>query len=228
MATPSLSGSDIYRRLARRYSEVRSFQQVGRLERTSADGKRRWLRFTIVFVRPSLMAFDYDDSFEARATLRANGTHTVAWFSASGDHDSYTSIDDALETMAGVSQGTSWLVPGLLLGRPTSWFSAGFADSVRFIARQRCDDAQCYVLTEDDGSGREFEIWVDERSYLLRRTVERDSKCPPVSDAKAGKARQGSNEETTTYELPQIDGTIEVKRFDPDGEPGDAGAALPK
>jgi hypothetical protein len=206
--------------------------------------------FRTAFVRSSNSFFyEYREFWRghrkpsAHGIVCANADGVKKWWSIRPRGYEGITLSKALSGFTGVSGGTAYAVPSLLLrdlgGRPT----LPTASSARLTGEAEQDGHACYVLEGD----RRGSVWIDQASMMLRRRDDhivfdaaahalslqrmreyRDS-LPPEESRDAidirikdleGNAAPGFATETTTTWRPEIDIVIDPSVFQfrpPDG-----------
>ncbi|MCE9526753.1 MAG: DUF2092 domain-containing protein [Planctomycetales bacterium] len=218
LATGEPSAKQIIERMAKVYSECKSYRDSGvvkmSLERegrkTTAEGS-----FTTAFVRPDRFLFDYQEQ------RRTRNFHFIVWSQGkevkkydntekgvqASDH-----LDNAINDVRGLSRWSAHTVPALLLPDKVSGLVLTDLTDLKRTEDGKVGMAECFRI--EGKLGKDLPIatyrvlpmtlWIDKNSYLLRR-VNRPER-----------AEGWTSEETTTYD-PVIDGKVEAAmlKFEP-------------
>ncbi|MBS2018035.1 MAG: hypothetical protein JST00_34500 [Deltaproteobacteria bacterium] len=215
-------------RSARLYSDVGSVTVRMFEESMSPIGSTRAI-FETNFDRASAsFLFEYmttvGDATQV-AIWRQNGGPTRAWSSTNEHVREEPTLASALQSFAGMSNGTSRLVPSILGGLGSEFRGL----PLRFDGEELVADERCFRLSAS-GSHAVI-IWISERDYTIRKLFDRVHLQATPEDIRFAKklAPPGFSEEalrelaqrrsspfvveTTTEYLPVIDRPIRPSRF---------------
>lgn len=205
----ALAGSEILAQMERVYATCGSYRDSGvvRIVYVEETGERVEERpFKTAFVRPDSFRFEFTQSFMGRTTRyivwqRASEIRT--WWDVNASAETPPSLDMGLAGATGVSGGSAHTVPVLLLPGVVTGRSTKDMTVVTRLSDVDCGSSVCSRV-EGVYAGRKRTLWIDLKSYLLRR-VEFSTAFPKFH-----------TQETTTYE-PAVDETIpmEVLEFNP-------------
>jgi hypothetical protein len=151
-----------------RYAKARSYSDEGTCESTYFDEQdeeahRSFTRFRTEYVRPDrlhLKIMPEDPNQNIEVWSRKDTTRSLSWHRTR----THPSLDDALGTLAGVSESLSVLVPSLLTGQSTP------AATYELRGRKPCGKSTCFYLV---GSLRDEKIalYIDASTFALRKRV---------------------------------------------------------
>lgn len=224
-AEPTLSGPEIYERMLVTYERAQSYEDTGEVQVRFI--KRFWpdrttvLPFTTAFVRPDAFRYEFKRPSggigeEDRYLIWKNGDEVKSWWSIQPGIRVHQPFELAIATATGVSQGSAARVAALLLPDLQWGRRMRLLDDIRLSGRAELEGTSCYHLQAIGPDGRSVELWVDARTFLLRRLFE-------------ARQLEGFRTETTTiYHAPRVNDPVaaEKLRFDPGTSRGQTQASL--
>jgi len=234
-ADDSLSAEAILERVTQTYASCKTYQDEGSVRTVFLrDGRKRTqLRpFSTAFVRASQFRYEFRSTFNGiewdRYLIARDGAATQVWWDVQPGVTTADSLASALAGATGVSGGSAWTIPALVM--PDEMGSSSLA---HLVDLQRLQDAQldgidCFRIQgakrldtavqeehrqavlkqtgQDMGIVRNspYVYWIDRSSFLLRRL-----------DA-ASEFSNFSTESTTVYKA-LLDAPVAANqlRFDP-------------
>jgi outer membrane lipoprotein-sorting protein len=192
--TDSLNAEQIVELAAQVYAQCDSYRDSGVAATTYTSDDRQWTAekpFTTVFVRPSRIRFEYQDMSAGDPPpsyiIWADGNDVRTWSDVEPGVNRPATVSKAIAAAAGVSQGTSHRIPSMLRPDPSAPKSALELNYARRIEDGDVDDFECFRIRGQSirtpktlGSGdtgivlheNSSTIWIDKRSYLVRRVDE--------------------------------------------------------
>jgi hypothetical protein len=195
MTTPNLA-AELIRRMLNEYASVSTYSDHG--VASSSVGRLR-IAFQTSFVRGRRLRFEHrkeDGEKSDRTVIWSDGAHTYThWPPARRINqppliDDFTDLFTAFGASAGVSSGTSTMVPALLLP-----VSIGASSKLTDLAEPSFDRDEligphtCALINIRGPGAGLATFWIDRATYLLRRTV----------------TWRGEMHETTTSYEPSLD-----------------------
>jgi outer membrane lipoprotein-sorting protein len=208
-APEELTARQILERVARTYSECRSYRDSGVVETIfiRTDRKRTVKKpFSTAFVRPDRFRFEYsEDQCEEqdKYIIWQDGDEVLTWWDIRPGIEEPPSLGMAIAGATGVSSGSANTIPALLLPKEICGYAVVDLAGAKRIDDATCEKDECFRI-EGDWFGSPTTIWIDKATYLIRRI---DS---------SHQFEDFRTEDTTTYE-PEINGDIPDKllEFDP-------------
>jgi outer membrane lipoprotein-sorting protein len=192
-ATPE--AKDILDRMARAYAECRTYRDSGVVKTVfiTTVGKQTRNRrtvekpFTTAFVRPDRFRYEFTNGdSEDRYLAWQKGEEVLVWWYAQPQVQKEKSLGLALAGATGVSSGSAHTVPSMLLPEEVGGRRPEELPGAKRIEDGRFDDADRYRIEGRYSSGPDT-LWIDKKTYLLRR----------IDQQRSGKDYR--TEETTTY-----------------------------
>ena len=173
---------DILRLTAKAYRTSTSYVDSGTVRTVYTNASREWTgetSFKTAYVAP--YEFRFESTMRDMPNVEAN---FIAWRDRDGVKTWYnlnpdigadiTSIQDALDTGAGISRDASGMIPGLIF--PGTKLGG---DIVRLTSAVRLEDAQvdgfdCFQVQgfRWPNTGRPTTVWIDKDSFLIRQVYE--------------------------------------------------------
>lgn len=160
-----------------RYAGVSSYRDKGVVRSTiwmtKTDASTKHLEFTTAFVRKSgAFFFEYREAGDTQRPRRG-----VSWRLATGPAETWSpndvvrsgSLVEVLSSSAGVSYRVSVAVPSLLLPSDDARTDLT-ARTFRVEGEELVGGHPCVKLAAGSGNDS-FRLWVDQRTYAVRRTV---------------------------------------------------------
>ena len=211
---PLVDGSPeaILARMLKTYADAPSYEDEGEAVLVfRGDGPKRTVKrpFSTRFVRPKLFRYEFSerardgDDERNRYVIWTDAAPELskAWWTIKPEVREGT-LDSALGTAAGVSGGTSTIVPGLLMSRVMpSRASLGWLKQPKLTGEEVVEGANCDKIEGLNSSGRPETTWVDKETHLLKKMYE-ETKIP------------GAVVEQTTTFRPRLDIAIPADQFD--------------
>ena len=174
-----LTAHQILQRTAKVYAECKTYRDEGEKKTVfiDDDGNKRTnvLAFETAFVRPDRFRFEYSVkqgmSKGLRRLLWRHREDVKEWHSPDGKVRSARSLGLAVGGFTGVSGGTAWYVPALLLPQELATWRFTNPEEVQRIEDAKLEKSDCYRLRGKWGfEGRmEAVIWIQKDSLVLRR-----------------------------------------------------------
>ncbi|CAN5866233.1 hypothetical protein BH11PLA1_BH11PLA1_10330 [soil metagenome] len=163
------------------YAECRSYRDDGVVTTTFFGPQKRTERlpFSTRFVRPDGFLFEFrsrrwEDEWDQYAVWMEAG-RPKTWWTVPSEGDDAKTLGHALAAATGVSAGSAWRVPSLLMpelkrrdGAPTP--PPAVAD---FVASPEALLQNCVVVQRQYRFGAPpDQIWIDRSSFMIRKVVE--------------------------------------------------------
>ncbi|HEY1812671.1 MAG TPA: redoxin domain-containing protein [Kofleriaceae bacterium] len=174
------SAADVLARVASTYKGLRAYADHGTItDRISAaNGTREYSStFRTAFVRPSRLRFEFDNlGYTDRDYViwTADGRARTYWYLKPSLVHEDGDLADALETGAGVSSMTSYVIPQLL---EPDLLEGGILDLDRAVTvgEDTIAGRTCFHL-RGTLAGATTELWIDRTSYLVRKLATHGAK----------------------------------------------------
>lgn len=202
----------ILERMGKTYAECKTYRDTGVVTILffKDDRKRTDRRpFTTAFVRPDEFRYEFrsrrgEEEFD-RYLVWCKGQDVRTRWDIRPGVGTETSLPRALAGPTGVSGGSAYTVPALLMPQDTGWNLTDLEDAQR-VEDGEIDGTKCYRI-KGSISGRPMLLWIEKTSSLLRR-IEQENQFPDFR-----------TESTTDYQ-PEVDVPIpaELLTFDPPQE----------
>jgi len=206
-------------RMAAAYAHATSYADQGvavDVYRAPQRDHSRRLTFTTAFVRPRSFRFEYRDNGDAARAyvIWSDGSRVrTKWFVDDNKVHDVRTFGLAIAAATGVSSGTAYSVPSLLLpdlvrGRSVSTLNSAHVEGIEVVGGRKCYRVSGKI-SEDSRT-----LWIDIETYMLRKIVDRRHIAPSGGDA-------FDVESTVTY-TPVLNGPVSAAQLaEPvDGLPG--------
>jgi len=174
-AAMSFEADHILARVASAYAGCRSYRDEGVVTTTFYNGRKLTERrpFSTRFVRPDGFLFEFrsrrgEDDWDQYAIWNENG-QTRSWWSIRPGLETVKRLDVAIGGATGVSGGSAFRVPHLLMPTLGSRSAPGPAC---VIASPEASNLNCVVVEIPQHLGGVEQIWIEETSFLVRKVVE--------------------------------------------------------
>lgn len=216
---PTMNGKVTERildRMAKAYAECKSYRDSGVIKTKYFTKTAYSLEhsFNTAFVRPDRFRFEIKDE-DHRLLISANGQNVQTWWDLEPGIQTPKSLEFAMAQAVGFSGGFVGRIPAMLM--PNKLEIPGGLDLIapKQIEDGKLQNVECFRL-EYNFRDEQFTLWIDKRSYLVRRIDEQ---------IKLDRIRI---ERTTTFD-PTINGKItdEMLEFDPPSPRADDDRANP-
>lgn len=182
------TAAEIIERVKARYASCRSYEDTGqqstRFTHEGSGSAPRFRttkkKFRTAFVRPDLFFFEFrevglgPESEWEYGVVCATPSGTQRWWSLRSPHDKPGDLSNELGAFAGVSRGTSVVVPSSLI--PTLRTASPLPDpeTATLLDDMDLDGVRCHRIEGKNHPMRLAKIaWVEAETYDLRRTDER-------------------------------------------------------
>jgi outer membrane lipoprotein-sorting protein len=203
------SAKQIVDRMAKAYTDCKTYRDSGVVKTVFVEegGNRTVTKpFTTAFVRPDRFRFEYTDTIgdqQMRYIISSNDKEVQTWWDVKPGIEKPESLNLALGTAVGVSGYSSINISALLLPDKVSPRRLLMLTEAKRAEDGKLDKIECFRV-EGKFSGNPTILWIDKKSYLVRRIDEQ---------AKFDNFR---TEQTTTYD-PIINEKVTDKmlKFDP-------------
>jgi hypothetical protein len=176
-----------------------------------ADSKSFYLSFRTAFVRNDRLRFEYvekKDGRDSRYIIWTNGKEVLRWWDVKPKIENDRPLKVALFGANGVSEGSSYTIPSLLV---SDLFGNRSLDSrlveiteAKRMPNEKVDDADCFRI---EGKLRDatMTVWIDVKSFLVRLIIITNNDF------------LGAKVETRTSYNPMVDAEVPDKalEFDP-------------
>lgn len=180
--TPSpdaISVQMILTRMAKTYRTCRSYRDSGvvKTETIYSDGKRTreiTTAFATAFVRPDRFRFEFttgaSPNFRGRYIIWRNGNDVKKWWYVRPVVKKPKSLASALGGAAGVSRGTSKLIPALLIPKEVTGSEIAGITEAKRIADAKLGKVDCFCIQGQFRVGAGT-LWIEKKSFLVRKLV---------------------------------------------------------
>ena len=201
----SLDGEKIFEKVKEKYSNCKTFECSGTHEHKSPDlmSSGYTSSFLIRFSRPDKIRIDWEKGIFSEQGGESIYTSDGKIYSTDDTYSSFKTIEDAISTNAGVSNGISYFIPNLLLGK------VGYL-SYWTITREKdaaVDSKECYVIKIESKGYGIFTLNVNKADFSILSSVK-------VMDSKVATAqRVRANQENPKWfaEGQEVSGSNTVK-----------------
>lgn len=206
-AAAAPSAADLMNKMAAAYKDAKSYRDQGKVVTVykGSVAPTSTKPFSTLFVRPSQFRFEFSDKFPTGQSSRmviwtdAAPTKAKRWWSIQPGVTDET-LDLAIASATGVSSGAAHMVPTLLLPDDLTGSTLAKAPNPKLLGDEDVDGSPCHKLQVDDVRGGPITIWIDQKTFLLRKIFQ-VMKLPSVSA-----------ESTTTYK-PELNPQIKPDEF---------------
>ncbi|HTR51859.1 MAG TPA: TlpA disulfide reductase family protein [Kofleriaceae bacterium] len=185
-ATPrserSPSADDILAAMVAAYRGAHAYADRG--EQLDGAGKRR--TFETAFERPDRFRFEErDDGDPARAYVISSSRSGVVtrWYVRPDVVERDADLADAIGAAAGISGGTSYLIPGLLLPGVSGGDTIAMLDDGHVEGIEAIGGHPCWRISGRRHARDAVTLWIDRDRHLLRRIAIRRRVAPIDSTA---------------------------------------------
>ncbi len=197
------SASEILDRMAKVYSNCKSYRDSGVVKTLFITRKSKWTNekpFTTAFVRPNQFRFEFKQGPSDKADryiIWSNGKDVRTWWDLGRRLKKPESLDYALGVAMGVSARSSKTIPSLLMPEMDFETRLTDIDGAKRTGNAKLGEVDCFRI---DGIYAEdpITVWIDRETYLVRQ----------IDEKRVVNGVQ--TERTTTYD-PSIDGPITDK-----------------
>lgn len=201
----ALSAQQILDKMVSVYASCSSYRDAGEAKVVWKGTDRVTLKpFTTAFIRPSQFRYEFrneDLRFgPADYVVWQNGVSVKSWWSVRPGVRSYETLDIALGTAAGVSDGTSMQVPSMLFGDFHDTHRIQKLSQLTLIKEEAVGGRPAYQIKGIAFRNQEMTIWIDKEKFLLLKTFE----IVQLSNATV--------EQTTTYK-PEVNVAIAADKL---------------
>jgi hypothetical protein len=175
----ALTAKDVLERMAKVHAGCKSYRDSGVVKTaflTKQDGpggNTEEIPFATAFVRPDRFRFEHKvrqgNGKEARHIVWRKGTDVRTWWEVSKKVHNLESLSQAVAEATGVSAGAAHTISQLLLPNEIDGWSLTDMKEAKRIDDGKLDGAPCYRIQGKDGSGNPMTLWVDQKTFLVRR-----------------------------------------------------------
>ena len=169
----------IMTRMAQRYANCTSYQDVGVVETTHNEANSARIErmpFKTYFTRPQFFRFEWTDYFPWK-----DGRTYIVW---SDGKDSFTYWEpDTYEKneylgmgiagATGVSRGSAHTLSRLLMSKEMSGFALTELTNLALVGEELFEGELCYRVNGKHPFGDVYELWIGKKDYLLRKLREK-------------------------------------------------------
>jgi hypothetical protein len=153
--------------MSEKYAQCSSYSDSGR-ERRSDE----WdVRFCTYFVRPDKMRFEWIRGFgscEEHGMFRSDGRTTFSRDIFADRVIEEKSLVAAVAGATGISSGTAFIIPSLLISIPGKRTLAQLRD-LRIVDQEAVDDLLCYHLLAGLDSPNDTDLWLAANDFSVRK-----------------------------------------------------------
>ncbi len=172
------TASEILNKVRATYAGVASYSDKGLVDTIYYDLKsgkktnREQKPFETEFDRAKLLKFEYAEQtlsgLKDRFVIFSDFNKTSSYSELTKETNSGKSLETALGAAAEVSEGSSWLVPALLLSL-SGTCSVLNLDLAAVKGSEDIAGRGCYKLSGKECDGEKVTLWVDSKLFLLRK-----------------------------------------------------------
>ncbi len=172
------TASEILDKVRATYANVGSYSDKGLVDtiyydlKTGKKTNREMKPFQTYFDRAKLLKYEYAvqtiDGTKDRYVIFSDFKKTSSYWELNEKTNSNQSLESALWAAAGVSSGSSRLVPSLLLGLSGTCEVLNLDPTV-LKGSEEVAGRSCYMLSGKKCGGEEITLWVDSKLFLLRK-----------------------------------------------------------
>ncbi|HST22978.1 MAG TPA: DUF2092 domain-containing protein [Blastocatellia bacterium] len=174
-----ITSQTIMNRMAQRYANCSSYQDVGVVETTHNEANSARIErmpFKTYFVRPQFFRFEWIDYFPWK-----DGLTNIVWCNGK---DSFTYLEpDTYEKeeylgrgiagATGISRGSAHTISRLLMAEEMSGFALTELTSLALVGEDQVEGELCYRVNGIHPFGDIYELWISKKDYLLRKLREK-------------------------------------------------------
>ncbi len=166
----SIDGEKIFEKVKEKYSSCKTFECSGTHKHKSLDliSNDYTSSFLIRFSRPDKVRIDWEKGIFHNLGGESIYTSNGKIYSTDDTYSSFKTIEDAISTNAGVSNGISYFIPNLLLGK------VGYLN-LWTILREKdttVDSKECYVIKIESKGFGIFTLNVNKEDFSILSSVQ--------------------------------------------------------
>lgn len=170
-----MNAGEILRRAGEVYSSAESYADRGLVSTVFiSDGKEETTRkpFATYFERPARFRFEYryDEGQHLNIILRNGGAASII---KATEEVKVLRLSSAIAAFAGVSSGSSFRIPSLLMPGQLAKWSLGDLRNPRLEDEEELDGAPCYRISALVNRDERIQYWVGSCDFLIRKILER-------------------------------------------------------
>jgi hypothetical protein len=201
------AAADLLQKVEAAYAHAASYADHGSVTDafTSAQGNHNNVKtFGTAFIRPDRFRFEYrkdGDATRAYIIWADHGSVHSRWYVKHNAVEEAPSLMRAIAAATGVSSGTAYIVPHLLMPNDLSGPSVTALVDARVEGTEFIAGHPCYKVTGTPRDMGPRTLYIDAQSYALRRIVER-------AHLTASAGEQPFDVETTIEYDPALNGTV--------------------
>ena len=173
----NVSAKGVLDRMFSVYRSCKSYVDKGEAKEIWGSGNRVVRKpFTTAFVRPSLFRFEFtEDSDLTTQTLVVwrDGVSIRSWWSVKPETKYYETLGPALRDATGVSSGSAAVVPTMLLQNLGDRQRFQNLTDLKLIGNEKVGGKTTYRLEGKDWMNRKLSLWIDSKTFLLLKMIER-------------------------------------------------------
>jgi outer membrane lipoprotein-sorting protein len=201
----ALTAKQLLDRMSKAYADCKTYRDSGVVTTLFVQdtGNRTVEKpFKTAFVRPDQFRFEYKEEIR-RYIIWSKRKELQTWWDVKPGIEKPGSLLLAVAGATGVSSGSAARIPAMLMPDRLGGWGGVYISGAKRIEDGKLEKVECFCV-EGKYFGNTITLWVDKKSYLVRRVDEQ---------AKFANFR---TEQTTTYD-PVVDGEITDKmlEFDP-------------
>lgn len=177
------TAGDILARMAMAYADCESYRDSGEVHSVIDMGTAKIeakQRFSTAFRRPDSFKFEFREKpwyggDEKHYVVWGNGQGFKTWWTVTPQVKQYDTIGVAIAGPTGVSHGSAYRVPMLLLGTGRSPESLLGVGNPILLEDEEIEGIDCYVIEGKRDSEDVTKLWIEKGSLGLRKVVEKKS-----------------------------------------------------
>ena len=180
-----LTAKEIIEKMIETYKNSISYQDTGIVIETTFSEKLGKIvnkkPFKTYFVRPNLFRFEWKESFYPgkrmyRCVVWCNGKDTYTYWQT-GKLERMRNLKDGILANAGVSSGSSYTVPSMLIFSEESFILKNLVIE-KITNEEEINRTLCYVIqAKHKTRKKKYFIWIGKKDFLLRK-LKRDIITP--------------------------------------------------
>lgn len=170
----NLSASEIIERMKNAYANSKTYSDSGVVEVIFIGDVNQTVEkpFTTAFIRPNRFRYEFTEKkpygTKQSFIIHLNGKNLQSYWDIQKDlkHDS---LNNAVASAAGVSNGSAITVPGMLMPNEITWRRAIRVNQPKRIDDDIVDSTDCYRVQDLILGAIPTTLWIDKKTFMLRK-----------------------------------------------------------